>query len=777
MLLIASIVGAAVAGAGAVAAQLRPAARARRRARRALRRIQREERKIERLSSAMDGALKTRADAYAAFRRDERLRGVPVDELRSYGAERVRWDVLKEAGLQSVADLERTTRQKLIALDGIGETSTDRILEARQKLVALNADEAVAPPSIDADAPEELDALRAARNALLVRDELGPQASELARFEAALEPRFAEVRRGTSLIRAPFLDEEVREAAVLDADAIVSEVESADTDDGVLGQARTARTSVERKLKDKPTGDELKTDHERRFADYSSVLEGALSGDTPQARQASKSVGGLPDEIAARVEAFELEVAGLKVTLRGYQAFGTKYMLVQQRTLIGDEMGLGKTMEALAAMVHLATTEKARHFLVVAPASVIHNWLREIATRTGLTGHLMHGAERDQAFDRWRAEGGVAVTSFSTLRRMEAFQAPPAVADPTQPQDTQEGVPHTTLDMLIVDEAHLVKNPEAERTRTIASIVQRTARACFLTGTPLENKLTDFQSLVGMLQPCVAGDIGSAPTPTGDLSIGRQAFLRAVAPVYLRRNQRDVLHELPPRIDKEEWVELTPEGAAAYRGAVMQREIMAMRRTATLGDVEGDDSAKLERLATLLDEYREAGAKVLVFSFFLDVLEAVRRRFAPDSNVVGTITGAVSAEDRMALCDALNGADGHAVLLAQIQAGGVGLNLQGASAVVLMEPQWKPSSEEQAIARAHRMGQARTVIVHKLFTKDSVDERMKEVLAEKSELFDAFARESIIKDASSEATETSLTRRVIDAEVERLTQAGEPAAS
>jgi superfamily II DNA or RNA helicase len=754
MLIIASIVGAVVAASGAVAASLRPAARARRKARRALKRVRREERALHRVEAKTDTALRTSATEYAAFRRDERLRAVPVDELRSYGAERVRWELLKEAGFETVADLKQARAGDLTRLKGVGGKSAAKILAASKDLTTVNAEEPVLPPGIDADAAPEVSAVRAARDSLLVRDELTPHARGLSELEHALAPRFKEVRRGTSLIRGAFAGPEARAFAVDDAHAIASEVQAAESPEGVVGQARAARERTVKRLATKPEPEELRLDHERRFADYSIAIEQALAGGASKAAPASKALGGLPDEIAARVEAFELQLAGLQVTLRGYQAFGTKYMLVQQRTLIGDEMGLGKTMEALAAMVHIEQAEGAQHFLVVCPASVLHNWLREVSTRTALTSHLLHGSEREEAFARWRTEGGVAVTSFSTLRRLT-------------PLYTAEG-DDAKLDLLVVDEAHLVKNPEAERTRAVAALVQRTPRACFLTGTPIENKLIDFRNLIAMLQPTVADAVGQAPTPAGDLMIGRNAFRRAVAPVYLRRNQRDVLHELPPRIDMEEWVELTGPDGAAYRDAVLAREIMSMRRTATLGDDTGG-SPKLDRLADLLEEYREEGRKVLIFSFFLDVLEAVGKRFPP----VGVITGSVDAEERLAMCDAFSETDGHALLLAQIQAGGVGLNLQAASAVVLMEPQWKPSTEEQAIARAHRMGQARTVVVHKLLAKDSVDERMKEILAEKSELFDAFARESVVKEASAEATETSMTRRVIEAEVERLQKAGE----
>ena len=123
--------------------------------------------------------------------------------------------------------------------------------------------------------------------------------------------------------------------------------------------------------------------------------------------------------------------------------------------------------------------------------------------------------------------------------------------------------------------------------------------------------------------------------------------------------------------------------------------------------------------------------------------------------VFGPLDGSTRAEDRQKLVDEFTAVDGHAVLVSQIQAGGVGLNMQAASVVVLTEPQWKPSAEEQAIARCHRMGQVRRVHVHRLLAEDSVDQRMLEVMAEKGALMDAYVRESDLKDASVDAVDAS----------------------
>ena len=157
---------------------------------------------------------------------------------------------------------------------------------------------------------------------------------------------------------------------------------------------------------------------------------------------------------------------------------------------------------------------------------------------------------------------------------------------------------------------------------------------------------------------------------------------------------------------------------------------------------------------TVLAVTREAsGWKVVVFSYFRDVLTSVEE--AVGTAALGQINGGVSPSARQEMIDEFTAIDGHAVLVSQIEAGGVGLNLQAASVVILTEPQWKPSTEAQAIARCHRMGQVRRVHVHRLLAEDTVDQHMLRVLAGKSALFDDYARQSAAKDANPGAIDTS----------------------
>ncbi len=416
--------------------------------------------------------------------------------------------------------------------------------------------------------------------------------------------------------------------------------------------------------------------------------------------------------------------------------------------MLGDEMGLGKTVEALAVMAHLAALG-ATHFLVVCPASVLVNWTREVRTRSRLTAHGVHGSERQAAYLAWQRRGGVAVTTYETLRSLPPPENPPV--------------------LVTVDEAHFVKNPSAARSKATRAWTEPSDRVLFLTGTAMENRVEEFRALVGYLKPEVARSLRNVSGIAGAAT-----FRAAVAPVYLRRNQEDVLSELPERLDALDWVDLTQQDVAAYRDAIAARNFMAMRRAAYAA---GPDSAKVRRLLEIVEESASNGWKVVVFSYFHDVLLAVQE--ALGDGVHGPLTGSVAPAARQELVDRFGSSSGHAVLLSQIQAGGTGLNMQAASVVVLTEPQWKPSIEEQAIARCHRMGQVRRVHVHRLLAQNSVDQRMLEILETKRALFDEYVRRSALKEVSADAvdvTDTQATRlavrqaeeEIIDRERERL---------
>ncbi|NNH55177.1 DEAD/DEAH box helicase, partial [Promicromonospora citrea] len=502
--------------------------------------------------------------------------------------------------------------------------------------------------------------------------------------------------------------------------------------------ARAVRAAVGRPL----DGAAVWADFEARSAEYYGLLSQVV--DLGADHEAAE--GGLPADVVRRVEAQPLDRTLLRASLRGYQAFGARYALVQRRTILGDEMGLGKTVQSIAVAAHLLATG-GTHVLVVCPASVVTGWKREVEQHSDLAAVVLHGTDREQAAEGWLAGGGVAVTTFEVLGRLDL------------PADLRPA-------LLVVDEAHYVKNPDTLRGREVRRWADRSERVLFLSGTPMENKVAEFTNMVGYLQP----DLADRLDPHADLS-GAAAFRRIVAPAYLRRNQQDVLTELPEMVQVEEWEQFGPVDGAAYRAAVLDGSFMAMRQAA-FAVADADDSAKLVRLRELVTEAVDGGRRVIVFSYFLSVLDRVMEVLG--DLAVGPLTGSVPVPERQAMVDALSAPGGPPVLVSQITAGGVGLNVQAASVVIFCEPQVKPTIEAQAVARAHRMGQTRTVQVHRLLVEDSVDQRLMEILGSKAALFEEFARQSEITDAAPSAvdvaapSEASLSRTILAEEQRRL---------
>jgi SNF2 family DNA or RNA helicase len=442
------------------------------------------------------------------------------------------------------------------------------------------------------------------------------------------------------------------------------------------------------------------------------VAKGALAG--PDMR------GGLPAEIADAVEATQVDLRLLTANLRRYQQFGTQYIVCQKRVLLGDDMGLGKTIQVLAAMCHLATQGK-KHFFVVAPNSVLINWEREVKKHTKLNPIVVHGFDRDDELEQWQREGGVAITTYTTLGRL---------VDKI-----------TAIDLLAVDEAHSVKNPETQRTQSVVRLCGQTEHVVFMSGTALENRLSELQFLVTTVQPKVSPEVASLLKQVRPVPAEVRTQL---APVYLRRIQADVLTELPDLTETDEIIPLEPADVEAYR--MSQDNLMHKRLAATIG-AGGQQSAKFDRLRELLEGYKEDGRKIAVFSFFRQVLDDV-------STVVGgcpQIHGSISAEERQLVLDRFAAKEGFGVLALQIEAGGVGINLQCAQVVILMEPQFKPSTERQAIARVRRMGQTRKVNAHRLIAKGTIDEALVLLIERKKQVFEDYAQHSAVKDASGMA--------------------------
>ena len=450
-------------------------------------------------------------------------------------------------------------------------------------------------------------------------------------------------------------------------------------------------------------------------------------------------IKGLPEELAQNISNVNLNLLGLNCTLRKYQELGVKYILHQKNVLLGDEMGLGKTIQAIASMVCLKNSGET-HFLVICPASVLTNWQREVEKHSDLTAIKIHGTNKIENLNIWLQNGGVGVTTYETTANLRL------------PEDFK-------ISLLIVDEAHYIKNPDAKRTKNTKKICKKCERILFMTGTALENRVDEMISLISILQPQIALSIRNIT-----YMAHAQKFREKVSPVYFRRKRSDVLTELPELIESEEWCEISKEEEFLYENAILDKHYANARRVSWNVD-DLNNSSKAQRLLEILEEAEDEERKVIVFSFFLDTIQKIALLL--QDKCYGPITGEIPPQRRQEIIDEFDDAPDGSVLVAQIQSGGTGLNIQSASVVVICEPQFKPSIENQAISRSYRMGQARNVLVYRLLAEDTIDEQLNKLLKDKQKVFDAFADKSLAAQLNMEIDESTFNN-LIEEETARI---------
>lgn len=449
----------------------------------------------------------------------------------------------------------------------------------------------------------------------------------------------------------------------------------------------------------------------------------------------------VPPEVAALRERLERTPASaslpedLRAELRDYQRDGVAWLGMLRDAglgaLLADDMGLGKTLQALCAL--------RGRTLVVAPTSVLHNWVAELERfRPGLSHARYHGSGR-----RLDPAVRVTLTTWGTLR-----------------QDVEQ-LAAVRWDSLVLDETQTIKNP--------ASGVARAAhrlRADFrlaLTGTPVENRLSELWSQMQSVNPGLLGSLKDfeerydGPVAAGDPEA--TAHLRErIRPFVLRRRKREVAPELPPRTEVVLRAELSAEERAVYdavRAAARQdvveklasgggvlhalEALLRLRQAACHTDLvpgqQAESSAKMEVLRERLDQAVEEGHKALVFSQWTALLDRIEPHLQRGGIDFLRLDG--STRDRAAVVDGFQRADGPPVLLLSLRAGGVGLNLTEADSVFIVDPWWNPAVEEQAADRAHRIGQERPVVIYRLVAADTVEEGILALQARKREIQEA----------------------------------------
>jgi superfamily II DNA or RNA helicase len=460
--------------------------------------------------------------------------------------------------------------------------------------------------------------------------------------------------------------------------------------------------------------------------------------------------------------------ASFRAKLRPYQAQGVAWLDLLRESGLGgvlaDDMGLGKTVQVLALLaLEKARGNLAEPGLIVGPTSLMTNWFNEAQKfASDLKVLVLHGSDRKQ--------------DFAAIPRHDIILT-------TYPLIARDREVLLTRDWHIVglDEAQTVKNPDAVTTRWLREVKAR-HRFC-LTGTPMENHLGELWSIMSFVNP---GYLGERATFSRRWRIpiekradsGRAAALaRRVKPFLLRRTKAEVATELPAKSEIVERIVLEGGQRDLYdsirlsmsdkvRKAIAQRglakshivvleALLRLRQACCdpallrLDDGVERPSAKLACLMDMVRELLSEGRKIIVFSQFTSMLDLIRRRFDAERFRYSILTG--ETRDRKTAIESFqNGAAD--LFLISLKAGGVGLNLTAADTVIIFDPWWNPAVEEQAIDRAHRIGQDKAVFVYRLVAAGTVEEKMDELKARKRALADSlFNRDGRIASTLTEA--------------------------
>ena len=432
---------------------------------------------------------------------------------------------------------------------------------------------------------------------------------------------------------------------------------------------------------------------------------------------------------------------GLQATLRHYQEAGLSWLWFLHRHglsgILADDMGLGKTIQALSLLLKSKHEEGGKPSLVVAPTSVLANWEREAEKFTPqLSTFMWHGSDRKERADQLK-EVDLVLTSYALARR-----------------DAEE-LGKVGFRYVILDEAQNIKNADSATAQACKGLPSDQRLA--LTGTPLENRLSELWSIFDFLMP---GFLGSSSTFTeryetpiqvvGDNDV-RERLRRRIHPFILRRLKTEVAKDLPPKTETIAYCEMEPGQAALYR------EVLAESRKKVYESIEKvgfkrsrvsilaalmrlrqvccdprllklppgtllPPSAKLDRFAELVDDLIAEGHRALVFSQFTEMLELLKQQ--AENKKLGYMYLDGRTKDRMSRVDAFNNPEGPPLFFISLKAGGTGLNLTSADYVIHYDPWWNPAVEDQATDRTHRIGQTKAVISYKLITRGTVEEKI-----------------------------------------------------
>jgi len=429
----------------------------------------------------------------------------------------------------------------------------------------------------------------------------------------------------------------------------------------------------------------------------------------------------------------------LKTKLRDYQITGFKWFknlsYLGFGGVLADEMGLGKTVQTIAFLL----SEKDKKSLIIAPTSLVYNWKNEFFKfAPSIKVCVIHGNKNERTklienIDKY----DVVLTTYGTLRNDE------------------ESYEKLKFDYCILDEGQNIKNPLTQSTKSVKNI---NAKSKFvLTGTPIENNLIELWSIFDFVMPNYLYNTTTFKKKFIDNNQGSKIELQKyIRPFMIRRLKKEVIKELPDKIEKNYYVELTKEQKKVYAAYVkdikekMEEETfgndkitifsyltklrqLCLDPSIIIEDYKGG-SAKIEEALNLIEENIENNHKILLFSQFTSVLNNVSKELLKNEIEYMYLDGSTKARTRLELVDEFNNSKTCKVFLISLKAGGTGLNLTSADVVIHFDPWWNPAVEDQATDRAHRIGQKNVVQVFKLISEGTIEERIVNMQENKKEL-------------------------------------------
>ncbi len=456
-------------------------------------------------------------------------------------------------------------------------------------------------------------------------------------------------------------------------------------------------------------------------------IEGALTPDEEKLCENLSTLEAIPD--------YE-EPDHLKDILRSYQKTGYNWLKFLYDNKLGaclaDDMGLGKTLQAIAFIQSIY--HQIDRVLVVCPVSILLNWENEINKFSNMNHHIYHGGSRT-----FPPDAKIILTSYGVMKR-----------------EYDTTFSNTHFDIMILDEVQHLKNIRSQGAYA-ARMISADFRIC-LTGTPVENDLAEFYNIIDLAIPGIWGDLQFIRTTSNSKS--RLLARKTASPFILRRTKSQVLSDLPPKIEHTVQLSFTDEEKKHYQDNLVSirnkiqnassrkkygeilRGLLHLRQNclwqkmgASLSPSFGDfESVKVRFLVETLEQILEEGHQAIVFSQFTTYLDMIQRVLERKTWRLSRIDGSQTIKTRQKQVDTFQSGKSQ-VFLISLKAGGVGLNLTAASYVFIMDPWWNPAVEQQAIDRAHRIGQENTLTVYRPIVKDTVEEKVLDLQEMKKQLF------------------------------------------